>query len=214
MSRLIAFAALVAVTVVGSASATESTIVRGVGIGKVRAGMTRAQVEKIFGANELLNDRDTVGGTSYVEYGWNFSTWSVGFLRRGPSFRVAQVATTLRGQKTREGIGVGSLFKAVARAYPQAICTGYYVNMGSRVPTGPPWRTSSYALVVAKERKQLAFLVTTADRGTLIPTKPWYVYAVVVRNSVPRAVDFPPQSRCKAGWKERGRPYESILPGG
>jgi hypothetical protein len=206
MRRAVALVVLVAATVVGSASAVESTIIRGVGIGKVRMGMTRGQVERLLGRDNLVNARTSVSGATYVELGWNFSTFSVGFL----GGRVMQVETTLRGEKTAQGIGVGSLFSAVARAYPQAICTLYFTSPGTSLNFGPgggPDARSVYtALVVAGARHQLAFLVGTErpiGYGDLGPVR---VKGVIVRNSVPASIDFPPNTRCAPGWQKRGRP--------
>jgi len=196
-----------------NANATESTIVRGGGIGKIHIGMTLGQVQKMFGSASLVDARTTVGGRSYVDRGWEFGGWSVGFLRQNGTYRAAQVATTLRGQKTREGIGVGSSFKAVVRAYPQAICVGYYTTMGSIATVaslghfGQGQRLAHTAIVVASERKQLAFLVKSTSKYYDL-TKPWYVFGVIVRNSVPGAVDFAPKSRCEEGWQQRGLPYK------
>jgi hypothetical protein len=199
---------VIAAVLATGASATESTITPGVGIGKIRTGMTLKQVEKVFGAGFLVNARANVGGMAYVDRGWEFGSWSVGFLRHDKTQQVAQIATTLRGEKTRKGIGVGSLFKAVVRAYPQAICVGYYTTMGGSVPTGfgAGQRGSAVALVVAKDRLQMSFLVQSTSKY-YDPTKPWYVYEVIVRHSVPSAVDFVPKSRCDEGWQGRGQPY-------
>jgi hypothetical protein len=195
-------AACAALILAGAASATESTIVRGTGIGKIHVGMTRAQVERVLGKDSLLNDRAQVGSTTYLELGWNFSTFSVGFLQTGSTLRVAQVATTLRGEKTATGIGVGSTFKAAAHAYPQAICGNYFTSMGSTTD-----RNESTALVVAKDRKQLAFLVRHLRPEGYGDLGPWIVYAVIVRNSIAGAVDFPPsERRCSPGWQQRGSP--------
>lgn len=206
MRCIVALVALVAATVVGSASAVESTIVRGVGIGKVRMGMTRGQVERLLGRDNLVDTRASFSGATYVELGWNFSTFSVGFL----GGRVMQVETTLRGEKTAQGIGVGSLFSAVVRAYPQAICTLYFTSPGTSLNYGPGGgpnaRSVHTALVVAGARHQLAFLVETerpegyGDLGRV------RVKGVIVRNSVPASIDFPPNTRCAPGWQKRGRP--------
>jgi hypothetical protein len=207
-TRAVCFVFAVAI-LAAPASATESTIVPGVGIGKIRMGMTLAQVERVFGKDAIVNSRRNVAGTQYVEYGWNFSTWSVGFLQSGATLKATQVATTLRGQRTSDGIGVGSTFKAVARAYPRAICASYYPSMGSIATTQPGNGSRGYgpAIVVAKDRKQMAFMVTNPDLGLAVKTKPWYVNEVVVRNSVPGAVDFVPDGRCQPGWQQRGAPY-------
>jgi hypothetical protein len=204
--RVLALVALFAATVVGSASAVESTIIRGVGIGKVRVGMTRGQVERLLGKDHIVNAQTSVADTTYVELGWDFSTFAVGFLKSGTTYRVAQVETTLQGEKTTKGIGVGSSFRAVVREYPQAICGAYFTSMGSSgdVTIGPNHRSASTALVVAQDRKQLAFLVHPAELNRY--SVPWVVFGVIVRNSIPGAIDFRPSSRCQYGWQTRGRP--------
>lgn len=207
--RLAAAAAgtLVSALVIASASAMESTIVPGRGIGKVRVGMTRAQVEAVLGKDAIVNVRTTVAKTTYLELGWNFSTFSVGFLQQGRTYRVAQVETTLRGERTAKRIGVGSSFTTVAHAYPEAICGSYFTSMGSSpyAGVGPGGRHAAAALVVAKERKHLAFLLQPATPHQYFGR--WVVYGVIVRASIPGAVDFPPRSRCRPGWQERGTPY-------
>jgi len=214
MTRTFVLGVVVAAAALASpAAAFESTIVRGVGIGKISIGMTLGQVQKMFGSPSLVDARTTVGGRSYVDRGWEFGGWSVGFLKQNGTYRAAQVATTLRGEKTHEGIGVGSSFKAVVRAYPQAICVGYYTTMGSIATVaslghfGQGERQAHTAIVVANDRKQMAFLVKSTSKYYDL-TKPWYVFGVVVRNSVPGAVDFAPKTRCEEGWQQRGLPYK------
>jgi len=82
--------------VAGGASATESTVYPGVGIGKLRLGMTLAQVAKSLGPYSTVDERSRVAGSPYLEVGWNFGTWTVGFLRG----QVVFVGTTLRAQRT------------------------------------------------------------------------------------------------------------------
>jgi hypothetical protein len=210
------FAAAVVLTsavLAGGAAAGEATIVPGVGMGKIRIGMTLSQVRRILGSDSVVNARSKVGHTPYLDLGWESSTWGVGFLKQQGTYRVAQVETTLRSERTREGLGVGSSFKEVARAYAQAICGYYYPTMGSTVEKSI-YRASRYpaiALVVARYRKQLAFLVKSTSR--LDSSAPYVVYKVIVRSSVPAAVDFPSSSypggtRCDAGWRERGVPFK------
>src|SRR5438270_7738165 len=103
--RKLACCAALAVVATTPASATESTIVRGVGIGKIRVGMTRAQVGRVFGNGAVVNARAKIGASDYVQLAWNFGTQSVGFLKHGPTYRVTEVATSLRGQRTTAGIG-------------------------------------------------------------------------------------------------------------
>jgi len=201
---VVAVIVAVVLTAAPGASATESTIVRGVGIGKIRIGMTRTQVQRLLGRDYTKNATTTIAGAEYVELGWDFSTLSVGFV----DGRVTQVETTLRGEKTREGIGVGSSFKAAARAYPQAICTLYFVSPGTGTSYGPSsaQRHAQTALVVAGNRKQLAFLVGTERPIGYGDLGPVVVKGVIVRNPPRGSVDIPPNTRCEPGWRERGRP--------
>ena len=199
-----------AAALVPAASALEATVTPGVGIGKVRIGMTRAQVERVLGHGELLSERAPVAGTTYLEYGWDFASWSVGFVRHGKTLRASQVGTSLRAQRTRSGVGVGSTFRAVARAYPQAVCRNYYVSMGSQVTKDPTERATSFAIVVAKNRRQLAFLVRPKVNYDFYGL--WLVYQVIVRNSIAGAVDFVPKDRCDPTWKLLGRPYRTRPP--
>ena len=200
---LVGVAAVSAAVVATSAMGLEVTVTPS-GIGKVRVGMTRSQVQRLLGRDALLDQRTNVAGKSYAEYGWDFGSWSVGFLQRGRTLRVAQVSTTLRAQRTTKGIGVGSSFKAVARAYPQAVCRNYYVSMRSPVAK-TTYGSSAIAIVVASNRQQLAFLVrpvTNYDYYGL-----WSVYQVVVRHSIPGALDYVPKDRCDAAWRLLGRPH-------
>jgi hypothetical protein len=204
VGRALTAGLVVALVFSASASGTESTIVRGVGIGKVRIGMTRAEVQRLLGRDYIQNGATTIAGAQYVELGWNFSTFSVGFV----GGRVVQVETTLRGEKTRQRIGVGSSFKAAARAYPQAICTLYFVSPGTGTDFGVSAgaRAARTALVVAGDRKQLAFLVETERPIGYGNLGPVVVKGVIVRNSPRGSVDVPPNARCRPGWRERGRP--------
>jgi hypothetical protein len=208
MFRTLSAVAVLGAVLVSSASATESTIYPGVGIGKVKLGMTQDQVEKILGKDHLVNERATVGGSAYRELAWNFASWSVGFLRRGKTWRAVQVATTLSPQRTVAGIGVSSPFKQVVSKYPQVFCGWIYSTFGPGYD-----RFGETALV----------LVTKGPVYTAFAVKPvvprdyngaWRVYAVIVQQSVPGHFslarmpgDKEELSRCKDGWRERGTPY-------
>jgi len=111
-----AFATVLLVGAVAApASATEVTIVPGVGIGKVELGMTPTQVKHVLGKDYVVNERSTVGGSQYFELGWNFSSWDAGFLKTGPTYRVVQIGTTLRPQRTSTGIGPGASWRKLVK---------------------------------------------------------------------------------------------------
>jgi hypothetical protein len=114
--------ALVASVVATHASATESTIVPGVGIGKVKLGMTLTQVKKGLGTPQTVNNRAQLpGGRGYIEYGWNFSTIWVGFENTNGVLHAVLVGTDNVAQKTKAGIGVGTRIARVI-AEPRARC--------------------------------------------------------------------------------------------
>src|SRR5256885_44086 len=108
--------------IAASASAAESTIYPGVGIGKVKLGMTRSQVVRALGKDSIVNDRTTIGRTRYVELAWNYATWTVTFAQHGRALTAVQVATDLLDQHTAGGIGMGSKWRAVLRVYPGGRC--------------------------------------------------------------------------------------------
>jgi hypothetical protein len=183
---------------VPSASATEVTIVPGVGIGKLKLGMTQAQVEKVLGKDYLVDERASVGGAAYHELGWNFASWSVGLLQGRGTFRVVQVATTVRSQRTLNRIGAGSTFRSVVRAFPRAICGVRYARPGV---VAPP---KIGLLVAQKGGLQTVFWV--AVPGMRSGEGTWRVYETTVRQSFRPLGAFGPGHECRDGWRERGTP--------
>jgi hypothetical protein len=125
-----AFAPIVAAAFVlaaGSASASpqRDTLVRpGVGIGKVRLGMTFAEVRRALGRPEAVLERQRLGfGAHYAEYAWGGSEWIVAVYGRDDRPRVVSVATGVQRERTRRGVGVGSTERAVRRTLG-ARCAG------------------------------------------------------------------------------------------
>src|SRR5512132_2139162 len=168
MKRLAA-CATVALVLASGASATESTIYPGVGIGRVKLGMTKAQVVRVLGKDYIVNGQATVGDAAYRELAWNFASWSVGFLRRGSTWRAIQVETTLRPQRTPAGIGVGSPFKRVAQRHTGVFCGSIDPTYGSGA-----YGDSTASILVNKGPVYTAFAVEPAQRGQY--TGPWRVY--------------------------------------
>jgi hypothetical protein len=109
-----------ALAIVGEASAIESTIYPGVGIGKVKLGMTQAQVKRALGSWRFVNEREG----RHLSVGWGFGELTADFVNG----RVVEVATTLSSQKTRARVGPGSTWRDLVRAYPNGVCTANYEN--------------------------------------------------------------------------------------
>ena len=67
-------AAVVAAAAAHGAPQRDALVRPGVGIGKIRLGMTPAQVFRALGRTPLVNRRIDFGfGTRYVEYGWDYT---------------------------------------------------------------------------------------------------------------------------------------------
>src|SRR5438552_2604039 len=96
------------VTCSGLAAGADQLIVPGVGIGGVRLGMDSTQVEARLGKNHIDNGHATVGGADYVEWAWNFASWTVDLRQTGSQYEVVQVAATVPGQRTSKGVGPGT----------------------------------------------------------------------------------------------------------
>ena len=117
MKRWAVIAAL-ALVLVSGASATESTIYPGVGIGMVKLGMTLRQVKKALGSPQLVDTRAQLSGRrGYAEYGWNFSTLWVGFVNTRGRLHAVLIGTDLRAQRTTDGVGVGTTLETLRHRY-------------------------------------------------------------------------------------------------
>ena len=201
LARVVCASALAAGIVTTSASATESTIIPGVGIGKIKLGMTLEQVERVLGKDYIVNSEAIVGDARFRELAWDFGSWSVGFIRRGYYWRVVQVETTLSPERTARGIGVSSPFKRVVRSYPRVFCSGIYSSWGPNATRR--WETS---LILANKSFYTAFAVKPSVWGQRFST--WRVYAVIVQQAVPGHLTLTPSNyyRCAPGWRASGRP--------
>jgi len=183
--------------VVPSASAIESTIYPGVGIGKVRLGMKLAGVEKALGHYEVVNERTTADGASYLEVGWEFGRWTVGII----GGKVVKVATTARAQRTPKRIGPGSTWRALVNAYPGGTC--WFLPRAGRpsfkyVVSHKPGLETIYRLQEHQTRENW---VPVAGKVT--------IYEVEVRSRpLPEDVSpiFGTPVRCRGGWEKRDVP--------
>jgi hypothetical protein len=100
----------------------------GVGIGKVRLGMSVAQVKAAMGRHDIGVACARGFGVRYLELTW----WSgladhftVGLLGRKGAERAVFVSTDRPSERTAGGIGPGVPMTRVARAFPRAGCFEY-----------------------------------------------------------------------------------------
>ena len=127
-ASLAATAALAAVPATAGPAA-DARVIPGVGIGKLRIGMTLAEVRRLLGRPHAVSARKRVGfGVNYVEYQWDLAAWTVGFQGRAGRLRAVRIGTTLHRERTRAGLGVGSRIRDVVRVYPRATCTAAGLN--------------------------------------------------------------------------------------
>jgi hypothetical protein len=145
---LLAFAATPALA--ADAPHVQQRIVPGQAIGKVALGMSLAQVRKALGAPQSTNEKRNLGfGKTFIEYGWNFGEWRVAFVKG----RVVRVGSSIRTEKTREGIGVGTEGHKVQRTFGVTCLYGFFKDGG---------RFAHYWCVVrARGGARTAFVVAT-----------------------------------------------------
>jgi hypothetical protein len=192
--------AVAALLFVPGASAIESTIYPGIGIGKIKLGMNQRQVESHLGPTHILNAHDD----AYTEWAWRFGAWTVGF--RGG--RVVQVATTIRAQHTPTGVGPGTTAARLVKVYPGGRCT-HAVAYGSTSPLGSPnfWRTYATEYLVAhKGGGQTIFVLHHKKIET--PDQPFHSSNFQVVTEVYVRTAFRPLPEFGPDWPYRGSPSD------
>jgi hypothetical protein len=89
----------------------------GVGIGKVRLGMTEAQVRRALGRPFAVRRRSAGFGRVRVELQFEDGNTFVTLTRRRGVLRVVGVSTVKRSERTPQGVGVGTSERRLARVY-------------------------------------------------------------------------------------------------
>ena len=110
-AKLLALSALAALALAAPAAADEEVVRHGQSIGKIRLGMSVAEVRDLLGRERAVNVREPRGtrGYVYLELDWDFGWWTVGFMRRGKGlFKAVLVGTSQRAQRTSQGFGLGT----------------------------------------------------------------------------------------------------------
>ena len=195
---MVVVALLAGVATAEGAPERDGQIRPSVGIGKIRLGMTVAQVRRILGPPQLLNRRVSLAfGREHREYVWNWFEWSVALRGRPGQLRVVRVTTTRRNHRYRD-IGVGSRMRDLVRVFPRAVCRGYAQN-------------ETHVLVRSSGGRQLRFRVVepTMRRGR-VPDGPLRVNEVIVQEALPPlGVQFERDPRrywnvpCSDVWRRR-----------
>ena len=188
---------LVAGIVASGASAMEETIFPGVGIGKLKLGMTRAQVVRMLGKGYTVN----ANTPAYTELGWNFSSWTV----RIKDGRTVEVGTSLRNEKTSKKVGPGAFWQTLVRAYPGGACT--FNNVDTTLDG-----TLEY-LVARKGGTQTLFTLHPWPVRAYYGASPktYFVTAVAVRTRYQAQPEFAGSYpyKCRDGWKTTKLPQHN-----
>jgi hypothetical protein len=191
MKRCVGAAVVVAGLLTSVASATELTIHPGVGIGKVRLGMSKAQVQRVLGRDSFVNAREG----AYTEFAWDFASWTVGFK----GGRAVQVSTSLRAQRTKKGIGPGTTWLQLMRAYPGGRCTwnGVFAADGAPRAWWPEY-------IVGHRGGTQTLYVFSGRISSSLPT----VASVVVRSAFRPLPQFGATwpNRCGGDWRHAEKP--------
>ena len=182
----------VVLTLSAPAQAVESTIYPGVGIGKVKLGMTEAQVKRVLGKWRFVNEQDR----SHLSVGWGFGQWTVDFV----SGKAVEVTTTLRNQKTATRIGPGSTWRALVRAYPHGVCAPNNGSWGGRVEYLVPHTGGTQTIYWLP--------APTYNRFTGQKAGAWLVTEVHVRTRWVPLPEFAPTTtlRCASNWRTADSP--------
>jgi hypothetical protein len=156
VTRALVLGLVAASAVVAAASATpirDDRIRHGAGIGKLRLGMTYAEVRRILGGPQTVDKREQLtGGRRYVEFSWDFGWWTIGFMGKPSRMRVVSIQTLNRRERTAEGLGVGSLERAVKRTL-RVRC----LSVARR--SDPDWSIEARCAYASHRGRETAFLL-------------------------------------------------------
>jgi hypothetical protein len=119
-----ALAALVGLAGAGANRSDGATLViwPAQSIGKIRLGMSEAELRRAMGRPRAIVRRPGSFGLRSIEFQYGLAEYSVRLRGRPGRLRVVRIATTLARERTRGGVGVGSRERAVLRAYPRCRC--------------------------------------------------------------------------------------------
>jgi hypothetical protein len=158
---------------VAAGSTRANELIRpGVGIGKVRLGMTQAQVRRALGPHMAVNARERRFGRLYLELAYDYSAYTVGFFGAPGRLRVVSVATSLRRERTRTGLGPGTSLRVLRRALRGERC---------RVRRGPQAAMFRTECVLHAPSGARTTFVASRDCWSYIYTcGPWVVFEVAV----------------------------------
>jgi hypothetical protein len=134
--------AVVGATVADAARESSAVIRPGRSIGKFALGMTEQQVRRVAGRPAYVIPRGRASlGQRIVEWQYGRAAdYIVRLVGRPGRMRVSFVSTTIRRERTAQGIGTGSRERALRDAYPAIRCG----PLNAPSPPGVPPPTNPY----------------------------------------------------------------------
>ena len=159
---LVALCSLVAASAATAANApdVQERIVPGQAIGKVRIGMTLVQVRRALGPPEGVVERaKRPFGREWVEYSWNFTEWRIGFNVENGVQRVTSIRSTVRTERTREGIGPGVAGARVPQTYRVSCFDAFLTDRPSSQAGYEPPSVGFWCVIPLRGGARTAFVV-------------------------------------------------------
>lgn len=186
----IVVASLVA-TGVEAAGNRDALVRPGSGIGKVRLGMTVAQVQRAMGRRYIGRAELRDFGNRYLEFNWLSGladNFIVEFLGPRERERVISIATTRKSERTASGIGPGVTVARFYKVFPRAQCRTLF-------PVGGGILIGTEFVVDAGNGRETAFVRGKWEGSTARPARPETdarnIVEVIVRNRAARPAAIP-----------------------
>ena len=124
-ATIAALAAVVASAAAAQAAArleTDLLIRPGVGIGKLRLGMSQADARRVLGKPTFVIARQSGFGLRSVEWQFGYAEYSVTFVGPRGRLRATRIGTTLVRERTPRRVGVGTRERTLRRVYRSLSC--------------------------------------------------------------------------------------------
>jgi hypothetical protein len=124
MRRVLLLAALAASAAADAGARPDANLLirPGQGIGKVRLGMTEAELRSAMGRPRSVIPRSGAFGLRTLEYEYGYAAYVVRLFGRTGRLRVVRVSTTLASERTPARVGVGSREATLLRTYRRLRC--------------------------------------------------------------------------------------------
>jgi hypothetical protein len=187
MMRSLAALGCTALALVASASAApqrDALIRPGIGIGKVRLGMSLAQVRAAWGKPQAVTAGRRGRGARRLELQYDFAAYVVTLHGSPGRERVVSVSTTLAKERTIQRLGVGSAERRLQRVLRGQLRCDQLDTVIQRRSTIPVLRTNRRECTLGERGRPQTAFVSRMRVPSFLPedwSKSAYVFEVVVR---------------------------------